>query len=316
MKRMSALILACLLMALPMAAMADYPVTVTTYNYEKEPIEITFEKAPEKVLAVYQNSIETLLALGLEDHILACSGLDHAVKPEWEEAFAKVNYLTEFAPDKETVTMMEPDFILSWYSFFGEKRIGDMPYWIERGINTYMFANTGAVLPRTLEHEYTDILNIGKIFDVQEKAEAMVTEIQDEISRVFDAAQAAGDAPTVLIIEFFSESTHVYGEDSLGGDMVTKLGGTHALPEGGTIGDEDIINLNPDVIFTVYMDREDEDMSATTIARIMENPAFASLAAVQNERVYSIPLGEMYASGPRTIDGVLTFATGMYPDQF
>ena len=28
-----------------------YPVTITTYNYENEPIEMTFEKAPEKVFA-------------------------------------------------------------------------------------------------------------------------------------------------------------------------------------------------------------------------------------------------------------------------
>ena len=30
---------------------SHYPVTITTYNYENEPIEMTFEKAPEKVFA-------------------------------------------------------------------------------------------------------------------------------------------------------------------------------------------------------------------------------------------------------------------------
>lgn len=29
---------------------------------------------------------------------------------------------------------------------------------------------------------------------------------------------------------------------------------------------------------------------------------------------YLIMLGDMYASGPRTIDGINTFAQGMYPD--
>ena len=72
-----------------------YPITITTYNYKKEPIELTFEKAPEKVVAVYQNSIETLLALGLEDKIVAAAGLDHDVKDEYKEAFSKINYLEE-----------------------------------------------------------------------------------------------------------------------------------------------------------------------------------------------------------------------------
>ncbi|MGO1712970.1 MAG: ABC transporter substrate-binding protein, partial [Senegalia sp. (in: firmicutes)] len=40
---------------------SHYPVTITTYNWNKEPVEITFEKAPEKVVAIYQSSIETLL---------------------------------------------------------------------------------------------------------------------------------------------------------------------------------------------------------------------------------------------------------------
>ena len=47
----------------------EYPLTITTYDYEGNEVETTYEKAPEKVLAVYQGSIETMLALGLEDRL-------------------------------------------------------------------------------------------------------------------------------------------------------------------------------------------------------------------------------------------------------
>lgn len=63
------------------SADGHYPVTITTYDYDKQPVEMTFEKAPEKVLAVYQNAIETMLALGLEDKIVAASGLDRSWLP-------------------------------------------------------------------------------------------------------------------------------------------------------------------------------------------------------------------------------------------
>ena len=43
-------------------------------NYDGNEIETTYEKAPEKVLAVYQGSIETMLALGLEDRLVATAG--------------------------------------------------------------------------------------------------------------------------------------------------------------------------------------------------------------------------------------------------
>ena len=65
-----------------------------------------------------------MLALGLEDRIVAAAVLDHDVKDEYKEAFSKVNYLEEFTPSKETIIMEKPDFILGWYSLFDDKRLG------------------------------------------------------------------------------------------------------------------------------------------------------------------------------------------------
>ena len=181
---------------------SHYPVTITTYNYEKEPVEITFEKEPESVVAVYQNSIETMLALGLEDKIKLAAGLDHDVKDEYKEAFSKINYSKEFTPDKETVIMSQPDFILSWYSLFADKNLGDVDYWHENGTNTYMSLNSGAASDRTVENEITDILNLGKIFNVEEKAQALVDEINKGIDSVVSKVNNQ-DKQTTLIIPIF-----------------------------------------------------------------------------------------------------------------
>ena len=97
--------------------------------------------------------------------------------------------------------------------------------------------------------------------------------------------------------------------------MVTKLGAELLNPEGGNIGAEDLIKLNPDCIFVSYMDRGNENVPVEEINKILENPAFASLSAVKNKRVYSIPLGDMYSSGIRTIDGINTFANGLYENE-
>ena len=67
----------------------EYPLTITTYDYDGNEIETTYEKAPEKVLAVYQGSIETMLALGLEDRLVATAGLDNEVPDELKDAFSK-----------------------------------------------------------------------------------------------------------------------------------------------------------------------------------------------------------------------------------
>lgn len=293
---------------------SHYPVTITTYNYLKEPVEITFDKAPERVVAIYQNSIETLLALGLEDKIVAAAGLDHDVKDEYKDAFSKVNYLEDFTPSKETIIMEKPDFILSWYSIFDDKRLGDIDYWNENGVNTYMSLNSGVVSERTIENEINDILNLGKIFNVEEKAQALVDEITSTVSEV-SSKVSNEEKQSAMVIEFYDDEIYTYGSKTLAGDMVTKLGAELLNPEGGNIGAEDLIKLNPDCIFVSYMDRGNENVPVEEINKILENPAFASLSAVKNKRVYSIPLGDMYSSGIRTIDGINTFANELYENE-
>lgn len=294
-----------------------YPVTITNYNYAGEPVTYTYEKAPEKVVAVYQGCIETMIALGLEDHVLASYGLDNEVKDEWKDGFAQMHYdETVFAPDKETVTLLEPDMIFSWGSYFGEKKLGDVGAWNEKGVGTYMNSNTVPGGARTLENEYTDILNIGKIFDMEEKAQALVDEMKGQVEATLAAAQGQ-DPVRVAVVEPTAGGTITnYGADSLAGDMVTALGGELARPDGSDMGKEDLVACDPDVIFVVYMAYAGDDpdaVRAEQLAAIQDDPALASLSAVQSGRVHLIMLGDMYASGPRTIDGLKTLAQGMYP---
>ncbi len=318
MKRLKTLLYLTLALSMLVAPLSlaskGYPVTVTTYDYEGNEITTTYEKAPEKVIAVYQGCIETMIVLGLEDHVVACYGLDNPVKPEWEAGLRKMNYKDDvFAPDKETVTMLEPDMIFSWGSLFSEKNLGNQTEWIQNGVNPYISTNTRrGGHNRTLENEYVDLLNIGKIFQVEDKAQALVDDMKSEIENVL--SQTAGqEPPRVSVIEFLGDNITNYGASSLGGNMVEALGGILAEPNAGKVGKEDIVALNPDVIFVVYMART-ENVEAEKMAMVLDDPAFADLKAVKETRVYSIMLGDMYAASVRSLDGIQTFAAGMYPE--
>ena len=294
-----------------------YPVTITNYDYAGNEVEYTYEKAPERVICVYQGCIELMIALGLEDHVIASYGLDNEVKDEWKAGFEKMNYDDSvFAPDKETVTLLEPDMIFSWTSYFGEKKLGDVYDWHDKGVATYIASNSGAAPDRTLENGYEDILNIGRIFNVEEKAQALVDEMKNAVADAVAAVEGQ-ESVTVAVVEPLGGSISNYGANSLAGDMVTQLGGELVKPDGNEMGKEDLVTLDPEVIFVVYMAYSGDDpetVMASQLAVIEDDPALASLSAVANDRVYLIMLGDMYASGPRTIDGINTFAQGMYPD--
>ncbi len=295
----------------------EYPLTVTTYDYEGNEVETVYEKAPEKVVAVYQGSIETMLALGLKDHIVATAGLDNEVPEEMKEAFSETNYLDEFTPSLETVTMLEPDMILSWGSIFADDRLGNVTNWTEKGCNTYINTNTRRGGTRTLENECTDILNLGMIFDVQGKAEAIVDDIREVVNKTTEVAQNIEEKPSVLILEPYGEDISNYGAKSLGGDMAVQLGAELANPDASSVGKEDIIAANPDVIFVVYMPYAGDDpetVKESQMSAIADDEALQSLDAVKNGRIYPIMLSEMYASATRTRDGIETLAKGLYPD--
>ncbi len=294
---------------------AHYPVTISNFNRAKEAYDVTFDKAPEKVFAVYQDSIETLLALGLEDRIVACAGLDQDVKPEYAEAFAKVNYLTEFSPDKESVMMLEPDMILSWYSYFGDKKLGDVPYWNENGVGTYMMRNSGAAPERSLQNEYDDIIDLGKVFDVEDKANAIVDEMKTEVQKVLDATAGMDKKPSVLVMEVEKDGIRVYGDNTLAGDMVKHIGAELVTAPENHMSSEDLIAANPDVIFSVYFGSSSsvEDGQAS-VDKLVKDAKYASLSAIKDNKVFPISLGEVYCSGTRTLDGIKTLTNGIYPE--
>ena len=295
-----------------------YPVTITNYDYAGNPVSYTYTQAPQRVVCIYQGCIETMIALGLEDHVIASYGLDNAVKEEWQEGFGKMGYnKTVFSPDRETVTLLEPDFIFTWHSAFSEKKLGDVEGWNQKGVGTYMSQNSGAAAERTVEHEYEDILNIGKIFHVEDKAQALVDEMSQAVEETL-AAAAGREAVTVAVLEPLDGVLSNYHANTLAGDMVTKLGGTLVKPQGNEMGKEELVALNPEVIFVVYMaysGDSPQEVMAAQLAAIEGDPALASLSAVRNGRVYPIMLGDMYASGPRTLDGIRAFAAGLYPEK-
>lgn len=288
-----------------------YPITITTYGYDKKPREITIKEEPKSVVAIYQNSIETLLALGLEDKIIGAAGLDHNVKDEFIYQFETIDYY-DHVPSKEEIIGLKPDFILSWYSLFDEKRLGEVDFWHERGVNTYISQNSGVKDPNSLENEYEDIINIGKIFNVEERANKLVEDMKISIEN--STKYIEEEKVRAIILEVSKDNTYrVYGENSIGGNIANQVGADLVVKENGLIGAEDLINLNPEVIFTVYYgDSIDRDEALNAIR---ENKTLGTVDAVKNDRVEAIMLSEVYSSGIRTLDGIKSIINGLYPEK-
>lgn len=294
----------------------NYPVSIVSLNSRDEKNITTYQKPPQKVVAVWQNSIEALLALGVGDRIIAGIGVPDRkyILPEYRDEYDKIPYKSLENLDLETIVMLEPDFILGWFSTFSNKVLRGTDFWAQREVNTYIAESSGPTHTRhTLEEEYNYILDLGKIFDRNEKAQKIVKKIQDEIYFTADKTKYIKKRPSAIIIEFMGKEIHVYGEKTLAGNIVQCLNGRLLEPLAINFSLEQLIAIDPDVIFLIITESQFGN-EQVHLDRIYKNPALQDMKCIKKHRVHTIPLYAVYASGIRSYDGVKIISHGLYPE--
>ena len=150
-------------------------------------------------------------------------------------------------------------------------------------------------------------VNLLRIFHVETRARMLINKIHIDIANIQDKIKTY-EQPKVIVLEFSGNSIDTYGEEWLVGDLVKQAKG-QLLCSTGHLSYEDLIILNPDVIFIVYFNDDREYM----VDKLIKNSAFKSLDAVKNRRYYPIRLDYMYATGARTAKGIDIIARGLYP---
>lgn len=292
----------------------NYPITVSTFNTEGKPVEMTFTQVPQRVVADRVNTLGVLLALGQGDKVVATSAAESPLSyarlaRKYPEEIKKVRGNYGFDLDLETVISLRPDFIMGWKSSFAKNRFRSTEWWNRQGVKTYILGTSNHVIPQgKIEDECQFILDMGRIFQVEDKAEKYVNEIHDEI--FFVKKYANGRKPQfVMMLEAGGHNIFNYDDGWIIGDMVRQMGGVMPVKD-RKLSEEQLLEYNPDVIFVDYFMEGQKDF----VQKFFESPKFNSINAVKNHRVYPIPFDYMYAPGINTIEGIRVVRNGLYPE--
>ena len=108
----------------------------------------------------------------------------------------------------------------------------------------------------------------GKIFERRGgEAQAIVDEIQAQVQQIVDQSKDM-EKRSALIIEFLGDSIYTYDKTTAWAAVWGITVGADLLdtPE-QTIGLEDLIELDPQVIFVVYMDGDEEGVGGKMSCR-------------------------------------------------
>lgn len=288
-------ITAGLILGTALTALAYDPVTVDFSDGSKK-YQVTFEKAPERAVTTSHFMTEMLLSLGLEDSMAGTSWADNDILPKLQEAYNKVPVLSDRYPSKEVLYSVEPDFISGWHSSLNPKRLAGADELLENGITPYIITSleNGATMDRVYEDYYT----LGRIFDVEERADQIVEKLKKSVG---EAKKIRGDRKKQRVLAYDSgrEAPFIVAGGGLGNDIISKAGGENIFSElpgnYGTVSWETIIERDPEIILIINYGREGYEEK---IRFFKENDFTRELGAVKNDRFVVVNLADI-SPGPR-----------------
>lgn len=298
----------------------SYPISLEVSDNEGNKYTETFNEAPTKVITNNQSSLELLLKLGLQDSIIGTIALDNEIPEELKDAFSNINVITESKtePAKEVIVGMSPDLVIGRAATFIDDKYGTIESLNSMNINVYTQLASLMNGEQSLDNIFEDIKNVGKIFNVEDKANDLATELSESLKSVKDKVSTVeGEPLKVLVMTAYNDGSYnVFGANStLQNEVLEVLGGTNVNEKGGAQSLENLMSLNPDVILYVYNNKNLETDSVA-VESLYNNSLIQSVSAIENKKVFEVSYTEFMGYGYRTIECIENLAKEMYPDLF
>ena len=280
------------------AQVEDFEAVQYTYSDGAKTYEVSVTSPRKRAVTLSQFMTEMLLALGLEDQMVATALLDNPILPEFEEAYNKIPILEikeSHAVSKEAFIATGADFVSGWDSSISEQTTGSPEELIAKDIAPFMAKSYGA--DATIETVYEDFELLGKIFDVQDKAQEVITKMKSDIKAVTDKVGTIKeeDRVKVMVCDPGVNDVMVVGS-GLANNLIEMAGGKNIFAEDATkpyiyVSWESVVAENPEVILvTDYLASE----SVTNkINALKSHPALQDVPAIKNNKIYAVGLADL-----------------------
>jgi iron complex transport system substrate-binding protein len=176
------------------------------------------------------------------------------------------------------------------------------------GINVYELTESCAFVMKrpaaSLEDTYNDLRNLGKIFDVQDRANALIATMQAQVADV--RKQLPTERPRVFLYDSGEDRAMTSGRLGMPQALIDAAGGRNILDDVQTswtrVNWENVVERNPQVIVIVDYGEVSAEQKQQFL---LDNPALQSVDAIKQRRFIVIP----YVQATPGIDNVLAVQT-------
>ena len=249
---------------------------------------VLFDKKPERIVVTSASFLEPLYAVG--GSVVGRPESKTKVPPEAKDV-PRIGRVYQI--DAEKILELKPDLVI-----------------LNKGMNEKLVDTLNANYIKTLVLDmksYEDVKREIGIFAAltgeKEKGEALVQKMDADINAV--RTSIPQEKKRVAIIHSTGQGLSVQLDGSIAGSIANMLGwentasGMTALdknPDAAPYSMETLVAQNPDIIFVTSMGEEAE-IRASMEAMFAESPAWQSVAAIRDGRVYYLPQ-EMFLFSP------------------
>jgi iron complex transport system substrate-binding protein len=284
--------------------------------------ELSFTRAPERVVTLDQSSTETLLALGLADRMVGTSNLKTRVAPRFQADYRKIPVLNPRKLTGEQLRAATPDLVVSSFTaLYTREQVGTRDELAELGLPSFVSAvdcptaNEAGATPFDLL--FSDYEQLGRIFGVEDRAATLIGEQRAVLDRAGAVRRGLRDQPSVVwVYSVFNGLPYVAGRGGMPSAMSQLVGARNAFddvdeqwPE---VSWEQIAQRDPDIVVIGDLSERGApgDSAREKLATMRRDPVLSQLTALRENRVIQVPGIEMDPS-VRTVDTLRLLIDGL-----
>lgn len=252
-----------------------------------------------RVVATTCSNTEIVCALGCSDLLVGVD--DHSDYPEHVvERLPRVG--PDLGIDVEKVRALEPDLVLASLTVPGHEKVVEA---IDRSGLEYL-----APRPQSMADVLGDIRTIAAKLGVAEKGEQVAAEME----RALEPLAADTKSGPSLLVQWWPKPVIAPGRLSWVQDLIERVGGRNPLGnesvESRPLTDQEVAEIAPDAFVLSWCGVEPHKVRPDVVR---SNPAWQTLPAILEDRIYLVPEAWLGRPSPRLVDGYRALADIVQP---
>ncbi|MEL9939617.1 MAG: ABC transporter substrate-binding protein [Ignisphaera sp.] len=277
--------------------------------------EITFNEPPKRVVSTIPSITEDLFAIGVGDRVVGVDSYSN-YPPEVLDLVKQGKITVVGGPwtlDVEKIISLKPDVVFMCRDV-SPQETGFRAKLEEAGIKTFFLICDAA---RNQYDIYADLMTLGQIFGVEDKAKEIVESMQRKIDEISSKLVNASKPRVLWLVGPPSWGLYSTGGDTFINWVITTAGGNNiasGYSKWPTLSYEFILSKDPEIIIVTVHDVDPKSVYQELVATPLVNTT-----AWKNGRVYLL-MGEaddvVSRPGPRIVEALDILSKVIHPEIF